>query len=207
MDFGHASIKRVWDLSQPIFHNCPGGPGNPLVRVDLIRVAPRDGYNLEQLTTTTHSGPHVDAPLHFIDTGRSITDYLPEDFIGPCRVVDVRTKRPDEEITVEDLARYSESILPGSIVLFSTGWGKKRAFTNEWVHHSPWLGAKAAQFLVDKGVKGVGIDHFSIGTTRQELDTPTHLTLLKNGVWIAEDLLIPDEVIGLRSLFYIGVPL
>ena len=204
---GYPSIKRIWDLSQPTYHNCPGYPGNPLVKVELLRFITRDTCNMELLTTTTHSGTHVDAPLHLLEDGKSITSYDVEDFVGPCDVLDLTGKGRGEEISLDDIKKRLPRIEPGNIILLATGWGEKRAFTKEWVHDSPWLGESAAEYLAKSGIKGIGVDHFSIGTTDPALDLPCHLTLLRAGIWIAEDLFIPREVVGKSSLFYVGVPL
>ena len=38
----------------------------------------------------THTGSHLDAPLHKIAGGRSISDLPLETFVGPARIADLR---------------------------------------------------------------------------------------------------------------------
>jgi len=77
--------------------------------------------------------------------------------------------------------------------LLATGWGQKRAKTHEWLHDAPFLSPQGARWLVDRGARGVGIDHFSIG------DGTTHAVLLSHPVLIVEELCFPDEVFNLRG--------
>ena len=85
--------------------------------------------------------------------------------------------------------------LRDQIVLLCTGWGEKRAKSDEWLNHAPMLGHDGAQWLVDQRIRGVGIDHYSIG------DATTHEILLSNNVWIVEELSFSLEVLNLPQPF------
>ena len=68
----------------------------------------------------------------------------------------------------------------------------KRAKTDEWKFHSPYLAPDGAAWLVEHKIRGVGIDHFSIGGTREPGNARTHEILLGAGVWIVEELCLRD---------------
>ena len=93
-----------------------------------------------------------------------------------------------------------EPKLPGpldaQIVLLATGWGERRAKTDEWLHQSPFLHPAAAGWLVSRNIRGIGIDHFSIGGLTT-LNDETHAILLGAGIWILEELRFPPEVFSL----------
>lgn len=205
------TVRRVFDLAQPLFEGAPAWPGDPRVRVRELKSIDADGYRLESLHLGTHSGTHVDAPAHMLHVDRgSITDFRPDHFVGPCVVADLTAKEDDDEIGVDDLEAYRERLEPGDIVLLATGWTRFRGEDEtRWLEHSPYLSAAAAEWLCARGVKGVGIDHPTIGTTVEQFDRPPHEILLRRRIWIVEDLAIPAELLaeGQRKWLYVGVPL
>ncbi len=59
-------------------------------------------YLISDLVMNSHSGTHIDAPVHYLKTGDTI-DAIPLDHvIGPCRVIDVSSA--GSEITSADLS-------------------------------------------------------------------------------------------------------
>jgi kynurenine formamidase len=202
-------VLRVFDLAQPLFEGCPAFPGDPKVRVRAIRSIDEHGFSLEGIHMATHSGTHVDAPRHLLHIDRgAITDYRPDHFVGPCVVADLRAKGDDDEIVAEDFEPYRDLLEPGDILLLATGWPRFRGKdADRWMNHSPYLTQAGAEWICARGLKGVGIDHFTIGTTLEQFDRPPHETLLRRRIWIAEDLVIPDELLDRRKWLYVGVPL
>jgi kynurenine formamidase len=146
----------------------------------------------------THTGSHLDAPLHKIAGGKSI-DALPlETFVGLARIADLRGLTADAPITAELLAEKLPGLAAGEIVLLATGWGERRAKSEEWLHHSPYVDPAGARWLVARGVRGVGIDHYSIGGGGA-INAETHTILLGAGLWVVEELKFPAEVFALKA--------
>jgi len=200
--------KRILDLTQPFYHNCPGPPIMPLPQVEITNIAARDTYNMEKLTFVTHSaGTHIDAPYHFIEDGKRLDEIDPLALQGNGVVVDLYEKAPDEGITEEDLRKYDRRIDNQSIVLLATGWGAKRGFTKEYIYHPPWLTLEGAKYLVKKKIKGVGIDHYSLSGIEFEKSVPPHLEILGNGIWILEDLLLPKTLLEREDWYVIALPM
>lgn len=145
----------------------------------------------------THTGSHLDAPLHKIAGGKSISDLPLETFTGPAHIADLRARVvADTPIGPELLSRTLPEKISGDIVLLATGWGDKRAKSDEWLHHSPFVDPAGARWLVARGARGVGIDHYSIGGMGP-LNAETHTILLGAGVWVVEELKFPAEVFSL----------
>src|SRR5262245_38458615 len=164
------------DLSQPVYDGSPNCPVHPPVRSEILRDHPAHGWRVEVLTLSNHTGSHVDAPLHKIAGGASLDDIPLDRFIGPARIVDLRGIGPDASITGEMLAKKLPEKIEDEIVLLATGWGDKRAKSDEWLWHSPVLSPEGATWLVEKKVRGVGIDHYSIGGMRDPINPTTHTT-------------------------------
>jgi len=176
---------QFFDLSQPLFDDCPNCHVHPPVRLPRTADHPQDGWRMEEFHMASHTGTHLDAPLHKIAGGASI-DILPlETFAGEQTILDLTHLAPGHPIGPADLERAGES--SGRILLLNTGWGHKRAKTDEWLHRSPYLSPAGAEWIVENGVRAVGIDHFSIGGTGPD-NEPTHEILLGSGVWVIEEL-------------------
>ena len=203
-------VVRVFDLAQTLYDGSPVYPGDPRVRVRQLKSIDADGFNLESLHLGTHAGTHVDAPRHMLHLDRgAITDYRPDHFVGPCVVADLTAKTDDDEIAATDIEAYRDLLDEGDILLLATGWSRFRGEDEaRWLNHSPYLSAEGAEWICARGIKGVGIDHPTIGTTVEQFDRPPHEILLRRRVWIAEDLLIPAELVAeRRKWLYVGVPL
>ncbi|HUN28301.1 MAG TPA: cyclase family protein [Alphaproteobacteria bacterium] len=200
---------RVYDLSQPVFTNCPQYPDkNPRpAQVRLFYMLAVQGVNKEIVEISTHTGTHCDAPYHFFEDGKTIDEIPLETYIGPATILDLRDKSPGSAIERADVERYGGRIDEGDIVLLNTGFGHKRANTAEFLTKYVYLGGAAAQFLVDRGVKGVGIDAVSLGGYDDPSKAaPAHKAMLGNGKFIVEELYFPDEVMDGRKRLFVAAP-
>jgi kynurenine formamidase len=127
------------------------------------------GWAVDDMTINSHSGTHVDAPYHYFPTcegkvARTI-DQMPLDwFFADGVVLDMRHKATGSVISVDDiqlsLAKINYQIKPKDIVLIQTGvdklWG-----TAEYPKSGCGMGRESTLFLIDKGVKVMGIDAWS----------------------------------------------
>jgi kynurenine formamidase len=97
-------------------------------------------YSANALSTAEHGGTHLDAPSHFSQNGRT-TDQVPLDnLVARAVVIDISAKaaaNPDYLLTTGDVNEFERRhgrILPGTIVLLYTGWGRK------WPNKRAYLG-------------------------------------------------------------------
>jgi kynurenine formamidase len=197
-EFERLLIMRLIDLSQPLYDNAPNCPVHPPVSFRRTADHPADGWRMEEIAMATHTGSHLDAPLHKIAGGRSISELPLETFVGPALIADLLGLVADAPITAELLAAKLPGLVAGEIVLLATGWGDRRAKSDEWLHHSPFVDPSGARWLVARGVRGVGIDHYSIGGGGK-VNEETHTILLGSGVWVVEELKFPEDVFGLPA--------
>ena len=188
---------RLIDLSQPIFDRCPNCPAHPPVKVELGATHEKHGWRLELLNLASHTGSHVDAPLHKLAGGASLDDLPLERFVGKASIVDLRDSAPSRPIDGALLSRHLRGDIEDRIVLLATGWGERRQANDEWHYRSPHLTVNGARWLVERRVRGVGIDHYSISGAAEPNNAQVHETLLGARVWIVEDLKFPDEVFDL----------
>jgi kynurenine formamidase len=180
-------VAKMIDLSQELYHNCPVLPIADPPKIDYVLIGPRDGWKLERITMHLHTGTHMDAPAH-LDDYRTTLDQIPVDrFQGPALYIDVSHKGPGAPIGAADLEPYADRMDGETVVLLYTGWGEKRDWTKEWIYRSPYLSNEGSRFLVERKVRAVGIDHFSIGGTGDE-NEETHRILLGAGIVVIEGL-------------------
>ena len=73
---------KIYDISQEVF-GCEVYPGDPKPeRSVLMEMSGGSGYNLSAFSMCAHNGTHVDAPLHFIDKGKSVDQVHLDHYIG-----------------------------------------------------------------------------------------------------------------------------
>jgi kynurenine formamidase len=165
---------------------------------------------------TTHTGTHIDTPLHFVPEGKSVDQLPVEAFMGEGVVVDLSRKKPKERITVEDLKEYDEDIRTSDVLMLHTGWDKRFGFNKEYLFEWPFLTEETAEYLVNLEVKALGVDTLSVGgwggevaghgpTTRKESNAETHHILLEAGIILVETLrnlnLVLDGARARRAYF------
>lgn len=202
------TIRMIYDLSQPVFHDAPQWATFPSITVTLEHKIAVEGFNAEHVKLTTHSGTHIDAPFHFIP-GAETVDQLPLDhFFGPALALDFQSKTPQSNINAEDLlSALQERNVAGFVVLLKTGWGDKRSFTKEYLEQYPYLTGDGAEFLVSKGIKGVGTDCLSIGGFEKGQGPPAHEALLGAKKLIVEDMHIPDALLDGKARWFAAFPI
>jgi len=157
--------------------------GDPAVALDRVQSIATGGIcNLSRLGFGVHTGTHVDAPVHFIEGGAGVETIPLEALMGPALVVDARDATADfDRPTLEQMA------IPGGTerLLFRTS--NSRLW--DLPHFSPeFLGltADGARYLLERGVRLVGMDYLSIAPMGNP--APTHLALLGAGAVILEGL-------------------
>ena len=101
----------------------------------------------------------------------------------------------------ELLMKQLPATFADEIILLATGWGDRRAKSDEWLYRSPYLDPNAAAWLVERRIRGVGIDHYSIGGMTDPINPRTHTVLLEANVWIVEELRFPPEAFAVPAPF------
>lgn len=199
---------RLIDLSQPLYDAVPNCPGHPPVKITNVADHPTAGWRLEMLSLPSHTGSHVDAPFHKLANGSNMDELPLETWVGDAFIADVRGLVADRtainsEILADCLPWEEDSehdSVSGKIILIATGYGAIKATEPErWIHRAPFLSPEGAAYLVGRGIKAVGIDHFSIGGTDDHFNVETHEILLGAGIWIVEDLHFPEQVFAISQ--------
>jgi len=129
----------------------------------------------------SHTGTHIDAPFHFVEGGRRLEEISLNELVGPATVVQIQGV---PSIQRQHLVSLNWTHVER--VLFKTDnsdhWNDG-TFYEKFVYLEP----DAAEFLVEQGVRLVGIDYLSIDPYKSEKH-PTHFVLLPRNIIIIEGL-------------------
>lgn len=196
-------IKKIVDLSWEFTADTPIYPGDPEPSVTVATTLENEGYNLSTLVMGTQTGSHVDAPYHFSNEGATIDQMELDFFLGDAIVVRVTDKKDEEAITMEDIEPYKEQITPGKIVLFNTNWYKKRG-TEEFFHH-PYVNGEVAHYLVEQGVRFIGIDTINADQTGGT-EFPVHDLFSEKRLMIGENWAYFDRI-DFENPYVIAIPM
>ena len=163
----------IYDISTPLSESTPVYPGDPPVRINCVSdLANGADCTLSEISMSLHAGTHIDAPSHFIP-GAPDADEIPLDLmIGDAILADIVTPGAVTASALEELAVSP----PATRLLLRTPDSQQETA----------LDADAAQWLVDAGVKLIGIDSLSIGFADD--NAAAHTILLSAGVVIVESL-------------------
>jgi len=184
---------KIYDITVAMSDELPVYPGDPRVRIEPVaRIVRGDAANVSHIIMSTHSGTHLDPPRHYNDHGIPV-DRIPLSLlIGQALLVEIPGINA---ITSAELGRLA--IRGEERLLLKTAnsllWSKP-SFCGDYSSLTP----DGARFLVDSGVKLVGIDYLSV--ERLDGDGEVHRILLDNGVVILEGLNLDGVAAGSYEL-------
>jgi arylformamidase len=187
----------IYDLSVPISSDLPTYPGDPGIEIrDWSSFAKADNANVSALSFGAHTGTHVDAPAHFIEGTRKVETLDLGVLIGEAQVIEL-----PEESRLIDAEFVASKLKQGTVrVLFKT---RNSAFwttgKTDFRTDFTYLDLAAAQWLVEHGVKLVGIDYLSIEKFGSN-DHEVHRALLSREVVILEGLNLSEVPAGRYEL-------
>ena len=180
--------KGWYDISVPLKQGMVYFPTDP-VPPKIYRMTDRNlgaKVMMSMLEIISHTGTHIDAPLHFIADGSTISDMPLDATVGHCLVIEIKDR---DSIKAAELKKHT--IEKGERVLFKTRNSavspplyEAEKFTDDYCY----LDDDAADYLAEIGVRLVGIDFITIGSyKRPENINKTHSTLLGAGIYVLED--------------------
>jgi arylformamidase len=186
---------KLIDVSVPLDANLATYPGNTPFTIEPIkRIARGDSSNVSTLHMSAHAGTHVDAPRHFFDNAGGADELPLEMLLGRARVVEVTGRKG---IGADDLAEanLSEDVR----VLIKTSNSRLWASPE---FHKDFVGMTepGARFLLDHGIKVVGVDYLTVEEFKKP-GAPAHHVLLGGGIIVIEGLNLRDVDPGVYEMF------
>jgi arylformamidase len=186
------------------------------VKLRFLRSWETDNGTLCQWTLNDHFGTHLDAPIHVVPDAPSIDKVDINRLIGEAVVIDCSFAN-GRGITGDDFEQARPRVEAGDIVLIYSN--EQPATIDAFITEQTYVTPDGARWLVDRGVKAVGVQPFSFEHLYQALfvrdeynkATPpphfeAHQIVLRENVYIIEGLGNLDQVVG-RRLRFSALPL
>ena len=196
-------MENIIDITVPITEDMPVWPGSRRFQVTPVKQMEKgDSSNDSRVNFNLHTGTHIDAPRHFIQSGRTIEQISMDIFIGPCYVAELKSV---DKVTPENLSAMD---IPSDIerLLIKTKnselWkNQSHEFNKDFVAFTK----EGAQWIVDKGIKLIGIDYLSV---QRYYDGPeAHQILLGADIVALEGLNLSNVEVGFYDLICLPMKL
>jgi len=184
--------NRWIDLSLTLKSNMVHWPTDPPFSIERVRDMDKgDIVNLSKIMMGAHSGTHVDAPVHFIKGAKGVDRLLFDSLIGTARIIGIA-----DADTIKEKELAGSGIKKGERILLRTRNSlnkllHKNTFTEDFVY----MEKDAAEFLVSRGIKTLGVDYLSVGGYKKN-GPDVHKLLLGAGILIIEGLDLTEALPG-----------
>jgi arylformamidase len=194
---------RIYDITLTISPELVVWPEDPPVELyRTSQISSGDISNVSHINMSAHTGTHIDAPFHFIEGGETAENIPIELLIGRVYLLHL----PEAELITVDMVKDSPIPPRTKRVLFRTRnsdhWQKDtRSFDKNYVA----LSSEAAEYLIGRGVKLIGVDYLSVAPF-DDVES-THQILLQSGVVIVEGLDLSKVPQGRYTLYCLPIKL
>lgn len=161
-------------------------------------------YVVTQIAMSGHAGTHVESPLHAVEGGSDVGEMEVERFFGEAAILDLGDtpwSEPFDETRLEAAARLAGGLHSGDIVFLSFDWDRRSAAGG----HPPYPEPEALEWLVDQGIKLLGIDSPGLEVPGDR-GLVNHHILFDRGVPLIESLTNLDQLRASR-VYVFAVPL
>jgi arylformamidase len=177
------SEERWIDISVPLRSGMVHWPDNPPVRIErMLDMERGDVANVSKISLGSHTGTHMDAPIHFVRAGEGI-DRLPLDAtIGRARLIEIQ-----DPVSIKPDELSQHGIGRGERVLFKTRNSSLGWWTQDLIEDYVYVSQEAARYLANREVRTVGVDYLCVSGFRRD-GVETHQVLLGTGIWVLEGL-------------------
>jgi len=173
---------------------------DPHMRWENVANHAEHGVQVSLAHIGSHLGTHVDAPLHFIDGGKSTAEVDLAKYCGQAVCLDVPNVRADAVLDFSPILEANKDFIrPGDIIIFHTGWEDMVGTTKYFEY--PEFAPNTGTILSGLGVNGIGMDLPSI-----DFGGPVHRDILGRDIGIIESLVNLKPLIGKR-FYFSAVPL
>jgi arylformamidase len=172
------------DITVPLRTGMVHWPGDPEIRIDRVLDMSRgDSCNVSHMSLGTHTGTHMDPPLHYLADGPGLDAMPLATSIGPARVIEIQDPR-----AIKPWELHAADIAPNERVLFKTRNSARVWKTDAFVEDFVSISLEAAEYLATTGVQLVGVDYLSVGPYQGDAGVGIHHVLLEAGIWLVEGL-------------------
>jgi kynurenine formamidase len=216
---GQNYFKGLVDLTHTMSPEFPTFFGVPGVELQKQYDFQKDGFNLNWWRLIEHAGTHLDAPIHFSETGATADQIVAGELVVPLAVIDVRKKVEkdfDYLMGIEDVLVWEKRFkkLPTNCcVAMLSGWaarvGDAAKYTGKdaaGTFHFPGIAPELAEWLLkERSVLGLAVDTLSFDNGPSK-DFKTHYIWLPSGRWGLENVANLEKLSPSEAVLVVGLP-
>ena len=174
---------KIYDISQEVF-GCAVYPGDPKPEKKImLKISDGAVCNLSAFSMCAHNGTHVDAPLHFLDGGKSIDQVEMDRFIGYAYVA-----AHEGPVLASDAERILETARKRD----------ERSAERILVKGKATVTAEAAKVFAEKEIKLFGNESQTVGP--ENAPKEVHLIMLGAQIVLLEGIRLADVEEGVYIL-------
>ena len=183
-------LTHTLDSSIPTWNGSCGF--NQELHIDYTDCQGEDKFRVMNITLHAGIGTHMDAPSHCIPGARCIHDFDVNELCMPCVVINISQKCHEAySLTPQDITDFEctyGAIAAGSCVMVQTGWSKFWATPEKYhnAHVFPSVSLEAAQILLQRRVRALGID--TLSPDRPQDGFKVHQAFLNSGKILIENV-------------------
>jgi kynurenine formamidase len=211
------TFRSVVDLTHQLHEDFPTYFGTKQFFVEKKYSLKVDGLSLNEWRLSEHVGTHIDAPLHFSEDGKDVSELPIDSLYVPLAIIDVResaARNVDYQVTPEDIHQHIKRFGPlpkGCCVAMQSGWSKLienprfRGETSSGLHF-PGFHVEAVELLLGQTEAiGIAVDTLSLdyGQSKQ---FESHKSWLPTGRWGIECLNLMDSIPARGAYLFVGCP-
>ncbi len=186
--------RRIYDVTIPIREGMVVWPGDDPVRIRRVKsMADGDRLNKSHIEMSAHTGTHIDAPVHFIDGTGGVDSISPSLLVGPVIVVEVTGRKKIDAASLEE-TRIPDGVTRVILKTDNVSLAGKDHFEEDFVY----LTADGAKYLVNHGVRLLGVDYYSVAEFGK--GDEVHRILLSEGIVVIEGLDLRGVPVGMYRL-------
>jgi kynurenine formamidase len=211
-------FTAIIDLTHTMSAEFPTFDGSPGIAMERVGELKKDGYNIFRWHIIEHAGTHLDAPIHFSESGITAEKIPADTLVAPLAVVDVAAqaaKDADYQLSRGDLLAWERKHgrLPDNCcVAMHSGWAQyvsdPAKFTGKdaaGVLHFPGFSGEATEWLLkQRKVVGIAVDTLSLDHGPSK-DFKTHVLWLPSGRWGLENVANLDKVPPTGAMLTVGL--
>jgi len=216
---GQSYFKGVIDLTHTMSPEFPTYFGVPGIEIEKKYDFKKDGFNLNSWKLIEHAGTHLDAPIHFSETGVAVEALGVGELVVPLAVIDVRKqaeKNADYLMGIEDVLVWESRFkkLPANCcVAMMSGWSQHVGDAAKYagkdasgVLHFPGVSPELAEWLLkERQVLGLAVDTLSLDNGPSK-DFKTHHVWLSAGRWGLENVANLEKLSPSDAILVVGLP-
>ena len=192
--------KKIIDLTMPLNGDVCG------VSIEQSKTLIKEGWNATTLHLYSHSGTHMDAPVHFGVNEQTVDQLSVNRLISEAWIVDLRPVEPNQLIEVHHLSAIVDDFVEGQSILLHTGWSHKLG-TDDYRDRLPRISKELALWMGAKGVNLLGVEPPSVADVNNLPEvTEIHKILMENDVIIVEGLCNLDAIFQ-KKIILVALPL